>query len=86
MSCGVDHKRGSDLALLWFWRRLAAAAPVRPLAWEPPYVAGEAQEMARRQKKSTWPPNVLFTCYEVKWKLQTLESEVKLWSFFFFAF
>ena len=24
-----------DPALLWLWCRLAAAAPVRPLAWEP---------------------------------------------------
>ena len=28
-----------------------AAAPIRPLAWEPPYAAGVAQEMAKRQKK-----------------------------------
>ena len=30
-------KRGSDPALLWLWRRPVAAAPIRPLAWEPPY-------------------------------------------------
>ena len=29
-----------DLALLW--RRLAAVALTRPLAWEPPYAAGVA--------------------------------------------
>ena len=29
--------------------RLAATAPIRPLAWEPPYVTGVAQEMAKRQ-------------------------------------
>ena len=33
------------------WRRLVATAPIRPLAWEPPYAAGAAQEMAKRQKK-----------------------------------
>ena len=37
MSCGVGHRLGSDLELLWLWRRLVAAAPVGPLAWEPPY-------------------------------------------------
>ena len=37
--------------LLWLWRRLAATAPIRPLAWEPPYAAGKAQEIAKRQKK-----------------------------------
>ena len=37
MSCGVGRRHGSDLALLWLWCRLVAAAPTRPLAWEPPY-------------------------------------------------
>jgi len=40
-----------DPALLWLWLRLAATAPIRPLAWKPPYAAGAAQEMAKRQKK-----------------------------------
>ena len=51
MSCGVGRRRGSDPALLWLWRRLVAMAPIRPLVWEPPYAAGTAQEMAKRQKK-----------------------------------
>ena len=42
MSCGVGCTLGSDLVLLWLWRRLAATAPLPPLAWEPPYVAGVA--------------------------------------------
>ena len=46
MSCGVGRRRGSDPALLWLWGRLVAAAPIRPLAWEPPYAAGAAQEIA----------------------------------------
>ena len=29
-----------DLALLWLWHRLAAVAPIRPPAWEPPYAPG----------------------------------------------
>ena len=29
----------NDLALLWSWHRQAAAAPIRPLAWELPYAA-----------------------------------------------
>ena len=40
-----------DPALLCLWRRPAAAAPIRPLAWEPPYATGAALEMAKRQKK-----------------------------------
>ena len=51
MRCGVGHRRGSDSAMLWLWRRLVATAPMRPLAWEPPYAPGAAQEMAKRQKK-----------------------------------
>ena len=51
MSCGIGHKRGSDLALLWLWHRPVATAPNRPLAWEPPYAVGAVQEMAKRQKK-----------------------------------
>ena len=51
MSCGIGRKRGSDPALLWLWWRPAATAPIRPLAWEPPYAAGAAQEMAKRQKQ-----------------------------------
>ena len=50
VSCGVGCRQGSDPALLWLWRRPAATALMRPLAWEPPYVAGAAQEMAKRQK------------------------------------
>ena len=34
MSCGVGHRCGSDLVLLWLWHRLAALALIRPLAWE----------------------------------------------------
>ena len=31
-----------DLALLWLWCRPAAAAPIQPPAWEPPYATPEA--------------------------------------------
>ena len=36
---------------LWLWRRPVATALIRPLAWEPPYAVGAAQEMAKRPKK-----------------------------------
>ena len=32
MSCGVGHRHGSVLALLWPWCRLVAVALIRPLA------------------------------------------------------
>ena len=52
MSCTVGHRGGSDPELLWLWRRPVATAPIGPLAWEPPYAAGAAQEIATttRQK------------------------------------
>jgi len=51
VSCGVGRRCGSDPALLWLWRRPVATAPIRPLAWEPPYAAGAAQEIAKKDKK-----------------------------------
>ena len=42
ISCGVGHRHGSDSVLLWLWRRPVATAPIKPLAWEPPYTAGAA--------------------------------------------
>ena len=52
MSCGVGRRRGSDPTLLWLWGRLAAEAPIRPLAWEPSYAVGAALEKTKRPKKS----------------------------------
>ena len=51
MSCGVGCRRGLDPALLWFWCRPVATAPIRPLAWNLHIAAGVAQEKAKRQKK-----------------------------------
>ena len=40
MSYGVGRRCGSDPVLLWC--RLAAVAPIQPLAWELPYTVGAA--------------------------------------------
>ena len=50
MSCAVGRRHDSGLALLRLWRRLAATAPIRPLAWDPPYATGVTLEKAKRQK------------------------------------
>ena len=47
MSCGVGRRCGSDPKLLWCGP--AAVAPIRPLAWEPPYAIGAA---LKRKKKN----------------------------------
>ena len=52
MSCGVGRRCGSDPALLWLWRRLAAVALIGPLAWEPPYAVGAAVKSKNKQKKN----------------------------------
>ena len=71
MSCGVSCRRGSDPALLWLWRRPVATALIRPLAWEPPYAARAAHEIARQKKK-----NVLFIVGHgpPKWKVFALHG------------
>ena len=51
MSCRVGYRRGLDPTLLWLWCRPVATASIRPLAWETPYAAGAAQEMAKRPNK-----------------------------------
>ena len=51
MSCGVGCTHGSDPTLLWLWPRLAATAPIRPLAWEPPHATGAALKGQKTKKK-----------------------------------
>ena len=51
MSCGVGQRSGSDLALLWLWRRPAATAGIGSLAWEPPYAMGVALKRQKEKKK-----------------------------------
>ena len=40
-----------SLVLLWLWRRLAAIAPIRSLAWEPPYAMGAALKGQKPKNK-----------------------------------
>ena len=47
MTCGVSCRHGSDLALLWLCYMLAGAAPIRPLAREPPYATGVERKEER---------------------------------------
>ena len=36
---------------MWLWRRLGAAAPIRPLAWESPYAIGAALKKKKRERE-----------------------------------
>ena len=49
MSCGVGCRLCSDPALLWLW--LAAVAPIRSLAWEPPYALDATLGKTNKQKR-----------------------------------
>ena len=54
MSCGVGLRRSSDPALLWLWCRLAAAAPIGPLAWDLPYAAGATLKRQKKKKSQLY--------------------------------
>ena len=49
--CRLQTQLGS--LLLWLWCKPAAAAPIRPLAWEPPYAVGAALEKTKDKNKQT---------------------------------
>ena len=57
VSYGVDRRQGLDPTLLWLWHRLAAAAPIRPLAWEFPYAMGVGPK--RQKKKNAMEPPII---------------------------
>ena len=43
------HRRSSDLALLWC--RPVATAPIKSLAWEPPYAVSVALKSKKKKKE-----------------------------------
>ena len=57
MSCGVGRRCTLDPELLlWLWRRPVATAPIRPLAWEPPYAAGVVLKSGEKIKLKSIKP------------------------------
>ena len=54
MGYGVGHRFGSDSALLWLWRRLAATALIGSLAWEPPCATGAALKKHTNKKNNNY--------------------------------
>ena len=66
LSCAVGQRHGLDLGLLWLWCRLAAVAPIRPLAWELP----SAVRMTLKRQKIK---------IKNKIKLRTVHQEFLLW-------
>ena len=71
MSCGVGHRCGSDIALLWLWLwlwcRPAAVALIIPLAWKPPYTeCSPKKQKQNKTKQNKKKPNNPFLF--VLWK------------------
>ena len=76
MSCGVDRRCGSDLALLWLWCRPVASAPIRPQAWKSPYVVGAALKKQKDKKiKNNFKKNSLLKKLGVHW----WPSRLRIW-------
>ena len=72
MSCGVGHRHGYDLELLWLCCRQAATALIGLLAWEAPYATDVA--LKNKQKTSVhWnsaiiPPHPQLSRFAVKFE------------------
>ena len=58
MSGGVGCRSGSDTELLWLWCRAAAAAPIRPLAWERPCATGAAVKSQKKKSENHCPVSI----------------------------
>jgi len=65
VSCGVGRRRGLDPTLLWLWHRLAATAPIGPLAREPPYAVSVALEKTKKKKYCEAVVSVYFSKYDI---------------------
>ena len=48
----VGYGHGWDLALLWLWCRPGTTDPIRPLAWEPPYVVWPWKK--KKKSETSW--------------------------------
>ena len=68
-SCRLSCKCSSDLALLWLWHRLAAAALIWPQTWELPYVMGAAiKNKNKKFKKRKYISQVFIICKSLRKK------------------
>ena len=75
MSCGLGHRHGSDVALLWLWHRPAATAPIWPLAWECPYAMGITPKINDDDDNNNNNNNNTLVKEKSQGKLETVQSE-----------
>ena len=71
MSCGVGRRCDLDLVLQWLWRRPASLAPVRPLAWDPPYAVSAALKKTKKKKRRS-------KCFAYKQMLNAYTPNLKI--------
>ena len=64
MSCGVDHRHGSDPALLWLWCRPTGAAQIQPLAWKLPYAVGATLKKKKKRNQKEEKNFNMFTLFK----------------------
>ena len=70
MSYSVGWRLSLDSVLLWLWCRMAAAAPIGPLAWELPYATGAALKREKKKKEDIpVPPRQPVTFHLHLWPL-----------------
>ena len=77
MSCDVGRRCSKDLVLLWLWSRLAAAAPIWILAWEPQYAMGIALKKKKKEKSIFIDPAPDLP-YQNSWGCQPSKARVSL--------
>ena len=78
MSRGVGFRHGSDPALLWLWHRLAAIAPIRPLAWETPYATVVAQEIAKNKQTKKRLKKMYVICKHIGANIDAIKIDIKV--------
>ena len=78
VSCGVDHRCGSDPILLWLWHRPAAVAPIQPLSSELPYARSAAlktkTKKKEKKKKKKEKSRTVFIIFWSPWFKRHLEK------------
>ena len=80
VSCGVGHRCGSDLALLWLWHRPTAAVPIHLLAWQLPYAASAALKThARTHSHKLFLSSPGGSKSEIKVSVLLVSSRVSPW-------
>ena len=84
MSCGVGHRLGLDLVLLWLWCRPAATALIRPLVWEPSYATGVALKRQKTEEKKK-KPRIIINETEKRKSIEKInKAKVVFWFWFYF--